>query len=190
MANAINWTAWDAILGTDTDRAVAVVIGCHRQTVKARRRKLKIASAHPEKSSKGKVVNWAFWDARIGGLTDREAAGLIGCSLGTVNSRRHKLGLPGQHLHIRWDKKKLKLLKTKRPNAEIASSLGITENAVRMRRLRDTPTSRAVINWRQWDQSIGKVSDGELAKQIGYTSEAVRQRRIYLGIHKHRKDDK
>jgi len=93
---------WDALLGSEPDRKLAMRLGVNRQLVFSRPKLLGIAGTRPNPAHKAR--NWkASEDALLGTSPDREVAERLGCGLMAVYFRRQKLGVPafGQRLRPR-----------------------------------------------------------------------------------------
>ena len=84
-ADSIDWRKWDKLLGTDTDQAIADLIGCYVKTVKLRRLSLGIPVCRK------RSIDWNYWDSFLGTMTDAKLAKKIGCSKFTVMRRRNYL---------------------------------------------------------------------------------------------------
>ena len=128
----INWHRWDRLLGTMSDRDLALRMGICHTTVHRRRLALGI-HAHLER------IDWPEWDSLLGTAPDRAIAEAIGCTSAAVCYRRCELNIPAYSGHIdrrsgsidwsEWDH----LLGTSTDRA-IADAIGCTPVAVHYRR--------------------------------------------------------
>jgi len=134
-----------AMLGKAPDAEIAKKIGARISTVQAKRVKLGIPAYYPRTSGKRGVWTDEI-DARLGTVPDIEIAQDLGIHLGSVWARRKKLGIPacghtGKPRRKRksspyswaWPPDRVSLLGTM-PDAQLASRLGISKQAVHQKR--------------------------------------------------------
>ena len=119
------WTDEEiALLGTDTDPAIAERLGIAPHVVEGKRRRLGIA---------GVVNRWTDAEiALLGTRTDREIAEILGRHTATVRQKRELLGIPP--FVLRWTEAEVALLGTDTDRI-IAEKLGRTKLAVMTKRL-------------------------------------------------------
>ncbi len=131
---------------------------------------------------------WTTKEERvIGTMPDREAARLIGRTVGAVIAHRRLNAIPYRYpLNRPWTPAELKLL-GRRPDAEIAEQTGHSLKSVQGKRLelgiRVRPRPRP---WsRREDRMLGTQPDTKLAKKLGRFRTDVRARRLELGLDAH-----
>lgn len=82
----------DALLGTDTDEAIARRLGRSQNSVMIRRRALGIPAAIASRGRRGEWTDAAL--ALLGKVPDRVVAARVGVSVTAVFSKRRTLGIP------------------------------------------------------------------------------------------------
>ncbi len=92
---------WDALLGTEPDRALAKRLGVSLNTVQAHRKQLGVPGFGTNGVQRARV--WTKAEERLlGTMPDRELACRLGCTLAMVYSRRARLGIPAfARRHVR-----------------------------------------------------------------------------------------
>jgi len=126
----IDWTPeMDALLGTKTDRKIAVDLGLPRRRVGQRRRELGILPI--------RYLKWTpEMDALLGTMVDQDVADELGIERSTAFYRREELGIASfgrQGAEIKWAPEMETLLGTKK-DLDIAEELGLCQKAVWWRR--------------------------------------------------------
>ena len=135
----VEWTeAMTALLGTDTDRAVAEELAVHPDSVRYRRMVLGIPAFRCEL---GRRRRRRVWSRPIVGLlgrvSDGEVARRLGVSRSAVARRRVLLGIPPwreRAARVEWTEDKVALLGG-RPDRDVAAQLGVSRSTVMRKRL-------------------------------------------------------
>ncbi len=165
-------------LGKVPDAEIAAELGCSKETVARKRRKLGI-----------RLVNIRPWTpeehALVGTLPDRVVARKIGRTRAAVANRRRS------HLHIQlaepappiqWTESVLSRL-GKVPDAELAAELGCRKRTVAQKRRQHGIRRFEIWKWTpEQDALLGTLPDSAVARKIGRTLKAVSVRRRLLGI--------
>jgi hypothetical protein len=176
--------AEDRLLGTMPDRLLAERLGCSRQAIVERRRKLRIPPFHPHRRPWSRAE-----EELLGTMPDKRLARRLNRSAEGVAARRAAKGIPifNPKKH-RWQPADDKLLGG-RPDAQIALLLGISRLAVhhRRRRLGIAPAGGRKFAppppWRpSEDALLGSAPDTEVARRLGRSVANVSRRRHHLGI--------
>jgi hypothetical protein len=158
------WTAEEtALLGTDTDRAIAERLGIPRRAVTQERVRLRIP---------GISQHWnAQETALLGTAPDSRLAARIGKSASAIRQRRDRLGIPAFRV-VQWTDEMIRLLGTA-GDAEIGSRLGISSTCVQRKRER-LRIPAFVVRWTTAEIALlGTDTDRNIAKLLGRTEMAV-----------------
>jgi hypothetical protein len=134
---AVKWTPqMDKLLGTDSDRTVAAMLGIGRGSVMWRRACLCMPPYQPPPHPASRR-DWIPSEiALLGTVPDRAVADALGTSVGCVARKRRELRIPPfkpKPPRVRWTRKMLALLATM-PDTELAARLGIAVSAVSRKR--------------------------------------------------------
>jgi len=119
-----HWTEAEiCLLGTNTDGAIARLLGVPKYTVEQKRRRLGIP---------GILWRWTEEEiALLGTGTDREVGRQLGKNAAAVRRKREQLGIPP--FFARWTREELDLLGTDTDRA-IAERIGRSSSAVAIQR--------------------------------------------------------
>lgn len=179
------WTPEEvALLGTMSDKDVAVKLGVTSANVQASRYSRGIPSFN-RRGRPTQIVWTAEMDALLGTVTDLEAATRLNVSISSIKTRRKALGHPPlRKLGPAWQPEWSVLLGTM-PDVELAEKLGVCVDTVRVRREGHART-RPRLNWAQHDSLLGKMPDSEAAARIGCATGTVTHRRHALAIKAYR----
>jgi len=165
-----------ALIGRDTDRAIANRLGLPRNVVKYKRARLGI-SRLPE-PWKGHEI------AVLGTAADSELARTLGKSPSAIRRKREQLGIP-TFLPVRWTDEGLALLGTA-SDREIGQKLGISATCVQSKR-EQLGIPASVVRWSRAELALlGTDTDRNIARLLGRTEEAVSVRRKKLRISAYR----
>ena len=168
-----NWTDDEiALLGTQSDAAIARRLGVTEAVVYNQRRRLGVARP---------VERWSNDQMRLlGTATDAEIAHRLGKNEAAVRSKRLKQRIPSRIR--RWTPEEIALLgRDSDPN--IARKLGRPAWSVWEKRKSLGIAPFGPQQWTEEDDSwLGTDTDEAVAKGLGRTAEAVRLRRNKLGI--------
>ncbi|MGP0064553.1 MAG: hypothetical protein ACLQGP_13270 [Isosphaeraceae bacterium] len=166
------WTEQEnALLGTDSDSAIAKILGLSRHVVFDQRRRLGIP----------RIPN-RWTDAEIellGTASDPEVALKLGRTVHSVRIKRTQIGVPSAL--PRWKEEEIGLLGTA-SDPEIARRLGRTASCVQSKReqLGIPPF------FRRWTKAevalLGSDTDNTIAELLGRSPDAVKVHRVRLGI--------
>jgi len=175
------WTAEkDALLATHTAGEVAQALGITSGKVRGRRFYLGITG--PVQSRIPRFTRKELEELRI--MRSGALAQKWGVAVGTIRHwrARHQIPQRGRSFHY-WTPTQDRLLGTV-SDARVATTLGIGENSVYLRRIKlQIPAASRTPYWRkEWEAKLGTRSDGELAEKWGLTQGQVRHRREQLGI--------
>jgi hypothetical protein len=92
------WPKYEHLFGTDTDAAVARMIGCSHSAVKRQREKRGIAAYQRPRATKPARRSWREKYAAVlpdlGQYPDKQVAEIHGISSGVVRSLRQRSGIP------------------------------------------------------------------------------------------------
>ena len=165
------WTAEeDALLGVESDEALARKFGRTVVAVKVRRHEKRITD----------VRGWSPEEEKLlGTRPDCEVAKLVGRGTQDVGWKRRKLGIPCCYSYPPWTPEHLELV-GKKPDKEVALLTGHSLNSARHKRwvLRRPSPKPERIRWTpEQDRLLGKLPDSALARWMGRTTGAVRERR-------------
>lgn len=190
-------------LGEIPDAEVAKAIGLSPITVRQRRCSMGIASCRAvgRPTTSGKAIEWER--VTLGQLPDVVAAEILGCSKGTVTSKRSRMGIPSVDGSRFWLStallKHLNQIGQPESGESVGKLLGVaTEAATRaLQRLHarglvkrvayalytSLSSDLAEFDDIDWDaQPLGEMSDRYLAKQLGVSKSAVCRQRLKRGI--------
>jgi hypothetical protein len=166
------WTAEEiALLGTDSDPAIAKRLGLSRHVVYDQRRRLGIPRI-PNRWTDAEI-------ARLGTASDPDVAHQLGRSVNSVRNKRLQLGVPAAL--VRWTEEEIGLFGTA-SDPEIARRLGRSAVSVQSKReqLGIPPF------FRRWTGAevalLGTDTDDAIAELLGRSPVAVKVRRGRLGI--------
>jgi hypothetical protein len=166
------WTnAEIALLGTDTDRAIARTLGLPMNIVRNERQRLGI-SALSQRWKEHEI-------ALLGTARDSEVAHKLGKSASAVLQKRDQLGIPS--FLNRWTDEEIALIGTA-SNSEVARKLGRTKKCVQTKR-KKLGIPAFVVRWTRAETALlGTDTDQNIAQLLGRTTTAVLLRRTRLGI--------
>lgn len=194
------WTEKElSLLGTMSDREVALRIGVATPTVFLKRKSLGIPSSRPSSPLK--------WSAKqislLGKHPDAEVARMLGTYRQGVIKKRHELGIPNYARESgfwhTWTTSEIALL-GKMTDVALAHKIGRRNMCVTAkRRLLGIPSliqrgprrsnegkvylRKALDAWSDEETALlGKLTDREVATQLGISQAAARLKRITLGI--------
>jgi len=160
-----------ALLGTDSDRAIAQVLGLTTNVVKYQRERLGISRISRRWSDEALAL--------LGRVPDSELARKLGKSASAIWRKREQLGIPP--FAIRWTEEEIALIGTASDRA-VGLRLGRCGSSVKLKReqLGIPPFLHA---WTEEDLSwLGIDTDRAIAKALGRSVDAVRKQRKRLGI--------
>lgn len=132
----IPWSRFDRLLGTQSDRAVAGIVGCAEISVRSRRKRLGIPPSRPRADSRSRVRIWKTADRFLGRLVDREVAERFGVPQAAVFNRRTLRGIPARGIRPRADWRRFSRMFGRVPDERIAELAGVTRATVHFRRRR------------------------------------------------------
>jgi hypothetical protein len=167
-----HWTDDEiALLGTQSDGALAKLLRLPTHVVSAQRRRLGIRRIAPR---------WAAAQiALLGTATDAEVGRKLGKTVGAVRTKRLQLRIPSFAAH--WTAEEIAMLGTD-TDPQIARRLGRTTIAVYEKRT-SLEIDSVIQRWSEEEESwLGTDSDSVVAEALGRTAEAVRVRRNKRGI--------
>jgi hypothetical protein len=170
------WRAEEvALLGTDTDRAIASAL------------KLPLAAVKYERQRRGIARGRDHWRADevalIGTVSDAELGRKLGKSGSAVRRKREKLGIPS--FRGEWTAQEIALLGTG-SDPDVARKLGRETPGVRSKR-HHLGIPPFVPRWTNAEIGLlGSDNDKAIAALLGRSEVAVRVRRKKLGIRVHR----
>jgi len=177
------WTAKeDKLLGTMSDRRVAVQLGVPYYQVFYRRRKLGIAPYGVQKE-----IEWEdAMIAELGKLPDAQLARLWNCSQVAIREKREELGIPAcKKTTQKLAAKRVKQLGTV-SDSVLAREWGVSVSFVtQQRNQRKIPPCHKVkklVLTKSDEKLLGKVPDVELAIKLGVAASTIAQRRQERGI--------
>jgi hypothetical protein len=166
------WTDEEnALIGTQSDAAIANLLNVTEAVVYNQRRRLGIARD---------VQRWTDSEIRLlGSASDGEVGRRLGKSEGAVRRKRLQLKIPSAAR--RWTAEEIALLGTD-TDSQVARKLGRTDSSVQeKRKLLGIPATR--LCWTAEENALlGRYSDEDVAMIVGRSVEAVRLRRCRLGI--------
>jgi hypothetical protein len=168
-----NWTDDEiALLGTDTDRAIANRLGIPVRSVESKRRRLGIL--RPRES-------WTEQElALLGTEPDDRLALKLGRPVSAIQRKRTQLGI-GAFTAFKWTEENLALLGTVSDN-ELARKLGISAGRVFWKREK-LGIPAFFVRWSPAEIAfLGTDTDGNVARLLGRSETAVRNQRTHLKI--------
>jgi len=170
----------DALLATHTAGEIAQALSITSGKVRGRRFYLGITG--PVQSRIPRFTRKELKELRI--MRSGALAQKWGVAVGTIRHlrARHQIPQRGRSFHY-WTPTQDRLLGTV-SDARVATTLGIGENSVYLRRIKlQIPAASRTPYWRkEWEIKLGTRSDGELAEKWCLTQGQVRHRREQLGI--------
>ena len=167
------WTGEElALLGTDTDRAIAQRLGIPMKVVRRERDRLGIS---------GISQRWKEHEiALLGTAPDSQLVATIGKSASAITQKRDKLGIPPFTL-FQWTDEKIALLGTA-SDREVGKKLGISASCVQSKR-EQLGIPSLVVRWTRAETALlATDTDRTIARLLGRTEMAVKVRRKKLGI--------
>ncbi len=133
----IDWTAFDSLLGTMSDRKIATIAECNHSTISKHRNRLQISAYKIQKKAKPipiyHRINWQDYEHLLGQIHDTELAKMIGCSPFAIFRRREKYSIPAK----KWtaiDWQKYDYLLGRMMDADLAKKIGCSQAIVNIRR--------------------------------------------------------
>lgn len=184
---SIDWSAVTERQWALTDLELAAELGVVESTVYRNRSMRNI-----KKDDRRVRYDWSTVDHLLGTVLDHEIAKILNCSLWTVASRRHRLGIRSFNsskrndtLPLSWES--IDPLMGTMLDIELAVIAGTAASTISRRRTAlGIPalgkTMAATIDWSTVHHLLGKVSDGEIAKTLGCSTDAVSRHRNSLEI--------
>ncbi|WHT75653.1 hypothetical protein [Pseudomonas rhodesiae] len=194
-----------ALLGTDTDRAVAAKLGITIGVVSSKRTRLNIKpsrskgapehgalpaapKAAPKEQSTPKVKFWTVDRIKLlGTKSDYELGRIWGVSNKRVTKKRAQLQISAfnTHARIEWTEDKIKMLGTM-PDKTLAKLLGVSRSCVTLRRselkIPALVTQQEVVWTEEGLRLLGTMSDKDVSSAIGISSSSVAYKRQQLQI--------
>jgi hypothetical protein len=170
------WTDEEiALLGTDTDRAIAKLLGLPINVVKSKRERLGISRLSQR---------WKEHEIRLlGTAPDSELARKLGKSSSAIWRKREQLGIPT--FLNRWTDEEIALIGTA-SDPEVARKLGRTASCVQSKR-EQLGIPAFFVRWTRSEIALlGTDTDHNIAQLLGRTEMAVKVRRKKLGIPSYR----
>jgi len=172
------WTDSEiALLGTDSDRSIAKMLGITRHAVFAQRHRLNIPRV---------IKHWTEAECKLlGTATDDEIARKLGRTVRSVRWKRDHLGIPNPRTV--WTEQELKLVGTDSDRA-VAQKLARGLSEVRDKRVQ-LKIPAFFARWSEEEDSwLGTDTDRAVAKALKRTEEAVSLRRQRLRIPAYREE--
>jgi DNA-binding CsgD family transcriptional regulator len=115
-------------LGTLSDQEIAYILGCSRQAVAAKRKKLDIA---PYESSGLEWTNELI--LQLGRSSDRQVAEQMGVSARTILNKRQSQGITAHRTPLTWTPETIALLGTC-PDGQLAQRLNCSRKSIVQKR--------------------------------------------------------
>jgi hypothetical protein len=186
----INWKQYDYLLGSESDEKLSSLIGCSKNTIKERRKKLNI-------NTNKKYTDWSKYDSLLGTMSDINLSKIIGCSASGITHRRNKLNISAYlnkckkeniSYKINWDKYDMFLGKTTDKNlAKVITHQGTNcSNTTVSRRRKSLGISIFIKNkeneWDGYSCLLGIVDDNFLSQIMKQKISYVSQKRKNLNI--------
>jgi len=170
------WTDEEiALIGTDSDRAVANALGLSVNVVANKRVRLGISRL----SQRWKQHEIAL----LGTAPDSQLARKLGKSSSAIWRKREQLGIPT--FLIRWTDEEIALIGTA-SDPEVARKLGRTAACVQSKR-EQLGIPAFVVRWTRAELTLlGTDTDQNIARLLGRTEMAVKVKRSKLRIHAYR----
>jgi len=167
-----HWTDEEiALLGTDTDRAIANVLGLPINVVKNKRDRLGI-SLLAQRWKEHEIV-------LLGTASDSELARKLGKSSSAIWRKREQLGIPT--FLTRWTDEEIALIGTA-SDPEVARKLGRTASCVQSKR-EQLGIPAFFVRWTRSEIALlGTDTDQNIAQLLGRTQMAVKVHRNKLRI--------
>lgn len=167
-----------SLLGTASDREVAMQVGCSVAQAWHARNKREIPLFRPAPLVDGVIQ-------QLGVVPDAQLAQAVGISVSRVEAERRRRGIPPAKAP-RWFDGLVTGLGTQ-PDSRIAQQYSVSISTVaKLRKARDIPSDTKRRAWRPEElEMLGKFSDAEVARRTGRTRSAVkleRMNRRILGI--------
>ncbi len=160
-----------ALLGTDTDRAIANILGLPMNIVRNKRKRLGI-SCLSQRWKEHEIV-------LLGTAPDSELARKLGKSSSAIARKREQLGIPT--FLKRWTNEEIALIGTA-SDPEVARKLGRTASCVQSKR-EQLGIPAFIVRWTRSEIALlGTDTDQNVARLLGRTQVAVQVRRKKLGI--------
>ena len=173
----------DRLLGTMSDRRLALRLGIAPPQVRYRRSRLGVPPC-----GRTSAIRWTQKRVeQLGKASDVALARTWNCMVAAVREKRDALGIRAVKTPVRkWTRQELRSLGTI-PDSQLARQLGISPTAVRNKR-----TEQSIKPWkprtkeRRWKKSelrlLGQLPDGEVAHRLGISDSCVQQKRRELNI--------
>jgi len=167
-----HWTDEEiALLGTDTDRAIANVLGLPINVVKNKRDRLGISRLSQSWKEHEIVL--------LGTAPDSQLARKLGKSSSAIRRKREQLGIPT--FLKRWTDEEVALIGTA-SDPQVARKLGRTASCVQSKR-EQLGIPAFFVRWTRSEIALlGTDTDQNIARLLGRTEMAVKVRRNKLGI--------
>lgn len=141
----------------------------------------RVQAGYARVRGKGFTHEWHN-DPRLGKISDRELAQMLGCSVTTVARHRKKLHIPPAQSDVFAGVDDLGEV----PDSVIARRLNISRSTVTAERIRrGIPSAREVYGTEiDWDavSELGQVEDKVLARKLGVSRPTVVRQRVKRGI--------
>jgi hypothetical protein len=182
----VKWTPEKiALLGTDTDKAIAKVLGAETISVTLKRRALKIPSHSSVICPPAEIPQHLVDQFNV--MSDGEIAALTGYSQATVSKHRRNMGIATTYTQGTLPEEANALL-GKSIDSEIAKKYGVSVQCVNSRRrklgIAATPRQAKPQELPEGVISkLGKQSDQEIALEAGLPAYVITKARRAAGIH-------